>query len=152
MKLIYYALLSILFVACKVSEKPEYKALENITINEVNGKTITVAAEAVYYNPNHIGGSVKKVDIDLFMDGVKLSKVKASAFEINSQENFRIPLKAEVPHSKLFGSSGKQFLGNLLNAALNKSVKINYKGVITLDLGAVEYDYHLDETMELDLH
>ncbi len=152
MKIIYYALLSILLISCKLSEKPEYKALENITIEEINNKVITVSAEALYFNPNHIGGSVKKIDIDLYMDGVKLSKVNTQSFEINSQENFRVPLKAQIPHSKLFGTSGKQILGNLLNAALNKTVKINYKGAITLDLGAIDYDYTLDETLELDLN
>lgn len=152
MRIVYYVLLSMLLIACKVSEKPEYRAIENITVKEITNQMVTISAEAVYYNPNHIGGSVKKVDIDLFMDGVKLSEVHAEPFKINSQENFKLPLTAKVPHSKLFGKSGKQLLGNLLNAALNNSIKVNYKGVITLDLKAIDYDYNVDETLELKLN
>jgi len=134
-----------------VNEKPEYKAVENIKIERMTDKEVIVSAEAVYFNPNHIGGTVKKVDIDLFLDGVKISKVTSTPFKINSQENFRIPLKANVPYGDLFGSKGNNMLGNLLNAALSNTIQVNYKGVITLDLGAIDYDYTLDETMDLNL-
>lgn len=143
--------LFIVVAACKVKEKPVYKAIENINIETMSNTEVVVSADAVYFNPNHIGGSVKKVDIDLFLDGVKISHVISKPFEINSQENFRIPLKAHVPYKDLFGTKGKNILGNLLNAALNNSVKINYKGAITLDLGTVDYDYNLDETLDLNL-
>lgn len=151
MKTLFRILLCMIMVSCKVNEKPEFKAVENITVKDINGSTVTISAEALYFNPNHIGGTIKKVDLDLFMDGIKISDVEAQPFEINSQENFRIPLTAKVPHSKLFGKSGKQLLGNLINAALNNTVKVSYKGIITLDLGALDYDYTLDETLELNL-
>lgn len=151
LRIIFYLFASILLFSCKVSEKPEYKAVENIKIDRMTDKEVIVSADAVYFNPNHIGGSVKKVDIDLFLDGVKISEVSSTTFEINSQENFKVPLKANIPYGDLFGKNGKNMLGNLLNAALSNTVQINYKGTITLDLGAVNYDYALDETMELNL-
>lgn len=151
MKTIFYLFISILLVSCKVNEKPEYKALENIQIDEMTNKEVVVSADAVYFNPNHIGGTVKKVDIDLFLDGVHISKVTSMPFEINGQENFRIPLKANVPYGDLFGTNGNNMLGSILNATLSNTIQVNYKGSITLDLGAIDYDYALDETLDLKL-
>lgn len=151
MKTLFYLIASLLLLSCKVNEKPEYKALENIQVENMTNKEVVVSAEAVYFNPNHIGGTVKKVDIDLFLDGVKISKVTSTAFEINGQENFRIPLKTNVPYGDLFGTNGNNMLGSLLNAALSNTIQINYKGSITLDLGAIDYDYALDETLDLKL-
>lgn len=137
--------------SCTVDEAPEYKKIQNIKIENISKQDVLVSAEAFYYNPNHIGGSVKKVDIDLFIDDAKIAEVLSAPFEINSQDDFKVPLKANIPYKKLFGSSGKQILGNLLNAVVNKKTKINYKGKITIDFGKFEYDYELDEVMELDL-
>lgn len=151
MKRIFALVLSLFILSCTVNESPEYKNIENIKIDNISKSSVVVSAEAVYFNPNHIGGNVSKLDIDLLVNEVKIAKVKSTAFEINSKENFRVPLKADVPYKELFGSSGKQILGNLLNAAMNKKTKINYKGTITIDVKGFEYDYELDEIMELDL-
>lgn len=151
MKKLIYTLLFVLTISCKVKEKPEYKALENIKVESLDKKAVVITADALFYNPNHLGGKVKKVDIDLFLDDIKVSDVSSTPFEINSRDTFRIPLRTQVPYGDLFGSNGNNLLGNLINAALKKKIEVHYKGVITLDLIAWEYNYALDEVLEIDL-
>jgi LEA14-like dessication related protein len=143
-------LLILSLIACTVSKEPDYKGVENVKVESYTTKNVTLTMDAVYYNPNDIGGDVARVDIDVFMDGKKIANATAPKFSFDKKSDFKVPLRVVVPYKELKGK-GKGLLGNIVSALTNKKIKLQYKGKIVLDLKATYYNYEMDEEIEFDL-
>lgn len=132
-----------LFASCKVREKPVFVGVEKIKIIDANKRKITVSANAIFENPNDVGGSLETEDISIFVNNKRVASVSAETFKVPKRNNFSIPLKVNIPTDSVFN---KNNLSGILNSLLNKDLQISYKGNIDYKIMGYKSSYKIDKT------
>ena len=62
-RLIILSTILITILGCSVNEKPEFQRVENIKVLESNSQYVLITADALFINPNDIGGNLKTDEI-----------------------------------------------------------------------------------------
>lgn len=147
-KLIILSTLLITFLSCSVKEKPEFLRVENIKVLESTSKTITLTADALFMNPNDIGGELKTDGIKVIVNGNEMASVSSESFKVPAKKEFSIPLRADVPTDSLFSNKS---LSGLLGSLLNQKMKVQYKGDIKYKVLGFSHTYAVDETEDIKI-
>ena len=141
-RIIAITILSLLALSCTTpSEAPVFKQVTNIEVTKVMGKTAYLNADAFFYNPNDVRMTLKKIDVDVSVEGKKIGKINQSLkTKIPANSEFKVPLDAT------FDMSQMGFLNSIISILGGKKVKVHYSGHIKLTLHGfpvkvpVEYD------------
>ena len=117
----------LLIQGCKRPEAPVFEKVRDIVITEKTGNTFTVTALADFYNPNNYKMVLKRADIDVLLEGKKISNLHQEYnLVIERNSKFTVPLEATI--------SQDEIRGNLINSALSillgKKLTLNYVGNI----------------------
>ena len=147
-KLIILSTLMLTFLSCSVKEKPEFLRVENLQVLESTPQTITVTADALFRNPNDIGGELKTDATKVFVNGNEMASVSTELFEVPAKKEFSIPLKANIPTDSLLSDKN---LSGLLGSLFNKTIKVQYKGDIKYKVFGFSHTYAVDKTEHLNL-
>ena len=142
-RLVILSTIILTFFNCTLKEKPQFINLQNIKVSESNSKFITIEAEALFLNPNDIGGELKTDAIIIYVNDNEMTTVSSESFKIPAKDEFSIPLKANIPKDSLFSNKN---LGGLLGSLFSKKVKIQYKGDIIYKAFGFSYTYNVDKT------
>ncbi|MBP0905187.1 LEA type 2 family protein [Mariniflexile gromovii] len=133
---------------CSVNEKPEFLGVENIKILESTPEYIILTADALFENPNIIGGELEVSDIKVYVNNSEMASVSSNNFEIPAKKEFSIPLTANVPIDSIFGDEN---LSSLIGSLLTKKIKVNYKGVINYKVLGYSHSYEVDKTEDVKI-
>ncbi|GGD05614.1 LEA type 2 family protein [Hyunsoonleella pacifica] len=146
----FLLLLTILstFFNCKVNEKPLFINVENIKVKESTSKHITLSADALFMNPNDIGGELKTDEIKIFVNNNEVGYVSTESFKVPAKEEFSIPLKATIPIDSLISNKS---IGGLIGSLFSQKIKVQYKGDILYKTLGFSYTYNVDETEEVKI-
>ena len=147
-KLIILSTLVTTFISCSVKEKPQFLRVENIKVLESTSKTITLTADALFMNPNAIGGELKTDEIKVFVNDNEMATVSTESFKVPAQKEFSIPLKANVPTDSLFSDKS---LSSLLGSIFSKKIKVQYKGDIKYKVLGFSHTYAVDKTEDVKI-
>jgi hypothetical protein len=147
-KLIILSTLILAFTSCSVKEKPEFLRIENINVLESTGKTITLTADALFMNPNDIGGELKTDGIKVLVNDNQMAFVYTESFEVPAKKEFSIPLKANIPTDSLLSDKS---LSGLLGSLLSQKIKVQYKGDIKYKVFGFSHTYAIDKTEDVKL-
>lgn len=147
-RLIILSTICILAFNCSVSEKPQFIGVENIKVLESTSKHITFTADALFINPNDIGGKLKTDEIKVFVNDNEMATVSTESFEVPAKKEFSIPLKTNVPTDSLFSNKS---LGGLLGSLFSKKVKVQYKGDIKYTILGFSHTYSIDKTEDVKI-
>jgi hypothetical protein len=142
-KLIILSTILVAFFNCTVSEKPEFVRIENIKVLESNSKYVTVTANALFLNPNDIGGELKTDAIKVFVNDNEMATISTVSFDVPAKKEFSIPLTANVPTDSIFSNKS---LGGLIGSLFSKKIKVQYKGDIKYKTFGFTYTYIVDNT------
>jgi len=142
-KLLILSTLIVTFISCSVKQKPVFLRVENIKVSESTSKTITLTANALFMNPNDIGGKLKTDEIIVFVNGNEMASVSTEAFDVPAKKEFSIPLKANVPTDSLFSDKN---LSGLLGSLFSKKIEVQYKGDIKYKVLGFSHTYAIDKT------
>lgn len=89
-------------------------------------------ANAVFYNPNDVRGKLKKIDVEIFVDGKRAAAVdQEMKTNIPAESEFIVPLEVKLAMKELgfmdtlFGMIG----GKTFNIHYKGSLKLNYRGL-----------------------
>ncbi|WP_298756554.1 LEA type 2 family protein [uncultured Psychroserpens sp.] len=145
-KFILLLTVSLVCFNCSVNEKPLFVAIEDIKLDESTSKTITLKANAIFQNPNDVGGQLESDNISVYVNDVKVAHVSSESFKVPAKKEFTIPLKVKVDTDSILRSDNKNILGNILNSVINKEIKVQYKGDIIYKTLGFSYTYPVDET------
>lgn len=148
-RLIILSTICMLLFGCSVNEKPQFIGLENIKVLESTPKYVTITADALFINPNDIGGSLKTDEIKVFVNDNEMATVSAENFKIPAKNKFSMPLKTKVPTDSLFSNKN---LSGLLGSLFSKKVKIQYKGIIEYSTFGFSYSYNIDKTEDVKIN
>lgn len=141
-KLIILLTITVCFLSCSIKEKPEFLRVENIKVTDSNSQFIILTADAFFNNPNSVGGKLETEGITITVNDMEVATVSSEAFDVPSKKDFSIPLSANVPTKKLLNLNN---LSGILNSMLNKSMKVQYKGVIKYKVFGFSHKYEVDE-------
>jgi hypothetical protein len=147
-KLIILSTLIITCISCSVKEKPEFLRVENIKVLKSSGKTISLTADALFMNPNVIGGELKTDEIKVFVNDSEMASVSTESFEVPAKKEFSIPLKANIPTDSLLSDKS---LSGLLGSLFSQKIKVQYKGEITYKVFGFSHTYDVDKTEDVKL-
>lgn len=133
-----------------VSKKIEYQDIENINIISLNTEEITLSADAVFKNPNILGGKVTPENIIVFIDDKEITTVKSKEFKVPGVKKFSVPLEVTIPFNKIPGNNGGGLLGAVLGS-LNKTHKVTFVGNLHYKVAGFKSTYAINHTEELKL-
>ncbi|MBD0832619.1 LEA type 2 family protein [Aestuariibaculum sediminum] len=147
-RLIILSTILMTFLSCSVKEKPEFLRVENIHVTDSNSKRITITADALFLNPNIIGGQLETEAIKIYVNDNEMGQVSAERFDVPAEKEFTIPIHAEIPTDSLFSDKS---LSGLLGSLFSRKIKVQYKGDITYKIFGFSYSYNLDKTDEIKI-
>ncbi len=149
-----FLLLSTIFllcIACSFSEKPKFKYIDNLLVKKVGLRDITLKADAVFNNPNHLSGKLSIEDIHVFVDNIDIGTISSQEFEVPAKEEFSIPLEGTFSLSKIYEENKNGLLGSVLKVIQTDSLNIQYKGVIRYHLANFSYPYEINKEQKISL-
>lgn len=133
---------------CTVTEKPEFIGLDKIKVINSNLKSITLSADAMFKNPNDVGGKLKTDDLKVYINNTEVAKIVSDEFDVPSKQNFTIPLVVSVATDSLID---KKSLGGLLGSLLSQQLEVRYKGEIDYKVLGYSSSYSVDELQKIKI-
>ncbi len=147
-RLIILSTICVMFNSCSVREKPEFINIENIQVVKSTSKYITLTADALFINPNDIGGKLKTDGINVVINDRQLASVSTQSFEVPAKQEFSIPLKVDIPTDSIFSNKN---LGGLIGSLFSKRIKVQYQGDIIYQVFGFSYAYKVDLTEQIKI-
>ncbi len=84
-------------------------------------------ANAIFYNPNKMHGKLRKINVDIFVNGKKAATVDQKLKTIiPAQKEFTVPLEVKLSMKEL------GFMDTLLGVIGGKKFEVRYEGVLKL--------------------
>ncbi len=147
-RILFISLFFTLVFNCTVTEQPKFVGLENIKVVNSTVQSITLSADALFINPNDVGGTLKTDDLKVYVNDIEVATVVSDEFNVPSKENFKIPLIVAVATDSIID---KKSLGGLLGSLISQRLKVQYKGDIKYKVLGYSSTYTIDETQEIKL-
>ncbi len=147
-KLLLLFFLSIALYSCKINEKPEFIRVENIKVLESTADYITLTADALFINPNDIGGELKTNGIKVFINDNEMANVSAESFKVPAKKEFSIPLKTNISRDSIFSNKS---IGGLIGSLFSQSIKVQYIGDIKYKVLGFSHNYTIDKTESIKI-
>ena len=141
-KIIVVVFIAVLF-SCTVKEAPEFIGVSNIKVAATTKTYITLNGEALFKNPNDIGGKLKTDEIKVFVNGNQMATIATENFDVPAKKEFTIPLKVNIPTDSIFSNKN---IGGLIGSLLSKKIEVKYQGEIKYTIFGFSQSYTIDET------
>ncbi|QSE97995.1 LEA type 2 family protein [Fulvivirga lutea] len=146
MKYIVPILLLLLAASCNTpQEPPKFRKISNVRVTNVTGKEALLKGDAVFYNPNDVGMTLRKVDIAVSLDDKRIGTINhATKTKVPAMSDFSVPVDATFNISD-------GLLNNLFSMLGGKKMKARYKGYIKLTVKGVPIRVPVDYEEEIRL-
>lgn len=145
---VFILLIFSLVFNCSVTEQPEFVGIEKIKVVNSDLKSITLKADALFKNPNDIGGVLKTDDLKVYINDTEVATVVSDEFNVPSKQNFTIPLIVSVATDSIIDNKS---LGGLLGSLLSQKLNVQYKGNIKYKVLGYSSTYEVNETQEVKI-
>jgi len=122
------AMLPLVLLLIQCSRPDEAVVLRQIRDVVVDASTEPMLkANAIFYNPNKTRGKLRRIDVDIFVNGKKAAEVNQRLkTSIPSASEFVVPLEVRLSLKEL------GFMDTLLGVLGGKRFEIRYEGVLKL--------------------
>ena len=128
--------------------KPE----EEIVLRHIRDVVVDASSEpmlkanAVFFNPNDMRGKLRKIDVEIFVDGKKPATVdQEMKTSIPAQSEFTVPLEVKLAIKEL------GLMDTLFGMIGGKTFKIHYKGSLKLSYRGLPINVPVDYKDEVRL-
>ena len=127
-------------------EAPEFLGVRNIKVNKVEKTTAHLNAEAYFNNPNDVKMTLRKIDVDVTMEGEKIGSIDQSTrIKIPPQSDFKVPLDAT------FNIGDVGVLNSILGMLGGKKMKVRYEGHVKVTMHGIPMRVPVDYEDEIKL-
>lgn len=141
-------LIFFLVVAVSACKKPE----EDIVLRHIRDVVVDAASEpmlkanAVFYNPNDMRGKLKKINVEIFVDGKKAASVdQEMKTSIPARSEFTVPLEVKLAIKEL------GLMDTIFGMIGGRKFKIHYKGSLKLSYRGLPINVPVDYKDEVRL-
>lgn len=133
MRCITFLLLSIFFVlqGCIPKEQVVLRAIENVELAPGREGEPKLIADALFYNPNKVRLKVKKISMEVFIDGKKAANINQKLNSIvKSESEFSLPLEIQLSLKEfgLFNALASLFGGKKYELHYVGHIGVSVKG------------------------
>ncbi len=144
-RLLVFIFIASVFSQCAATrEAPEFIGVEKLKVSGFKGKTATLNGDAVFYNPNTRGITLREVNIDVRTDDRLIGQInKSLKLKIKPESEFKVPLDASVN----IGDIG--VLNGILSMLGGKEILVNYSGYIKVSIHGLPRKLRIEHTEEL---
>ncbi len=149
MKYILYLLYLVLFISgCNKPKAPEFKYIEDIEIETLDGGKVNLKGTAVFYNPNKMKLTLLNGEIAVSIDGNYISTIQQDYnIELDPKSDFSVPLEVPISLNEMKTSLFSSALGILTGNKL----RIGYKGDIRFKAYGIPVKVPIDDEQEVDI-
>ena len=126
-----FILLSVVITGCKrPKEDIVLRQIKDVVVDATSDPMLK--ANAIFYNPNSMRGKLKKIDVDIYVDGKKAASVNQQLkTQIPAQAEFTVPLEVKLNIKEL------GFMDTLFGLIGGKKFEVRYEGVLKLSYHGV---------------
>jgi hypothetical protein len=118
----------ILLSACGPEDPIILRQIKDVVVDASSEPRLK--AKAILYNPNKMKGRLKRIKIDIFIDGTKRAEVDQEfKMQIPAQAEFEIPLEVKLAMKE------QGFLDTVLGMLGGRKMEVHY-------LGSIRLSYH----------
>ena len=82
--------------SCGIKQKPKFIKVDSIKLINANPTKITLSANALFNNPNLIGGRLNPAGVLVYVNDISFGKIETEDFKVPANDNFTVPLKIEL--------------------------------------------------------
>lgn len=150
-KLLLLSTILLSIEGCTVNKKPVFKYIDSINVKNVSLRNVTLKANALFENPNHLKGKISIDDIHVFVDNIDMGIVSSQEFNVPAKGKFKIPIEGTFSLSKIYEDNKKGILGSVLKIIQTDSLLIQYKGNIKYHLRGFSFPYKIDKSQKVSL-
>jgi len=122
-------------------QKPE----EDIVLRQIRDVLVDASSEpmlkanAIFYNPNDMRGRLKKIDVEIFVNGKKAATVDQTLkTSIPAQAEFTVPLEVKLAIKEM------GVMDTIFGMIGGKTFKIHYKGSLKLSYRGIPINVPVD--------
>lgn len=146
-RIVVLLLPALIAVSCnRPKEAPVFKRIANVKVTEVNGKEALLNGDAFFYNPNDVSMKLRKVNIDVKLEGKKIGSIKQELkTKIPALSEFKVPVDAT------FNIGDIGVLNSLFSVIGGKKMKVHYTGNIKISIHGVPLSVPVDYEDEIRL-
>ncbi len=120
-------LMFILIQGCNRPDAPVFEKVREVNIKESTGDSIKLMALADFFNPNNYKLVLKQADIDVLLNGKKISSLHQKYhLVIEKNAKFTVPLEATLSQEEINGN----IISSALNILMGRKLTITYVGNI----------------------
>jgi LEA14-like dessication related protein len=131
---IYVSLFLLLAIAAAGCKRPK----EDIVLRQIKDVVVDATsdpmlrANAIFYNPNSMRGKLKKIKVDIFLNGKKAASVDQELKTIiPANDEFTVPIEVKLAIKEL------GFMDTLLGMIGGKTFEVRYEGALKLSYHGV---------------
>jgi len=137
-------LLSVLIQCQKPDQEIVLRRIRDVVVDASSEPTLK--ANAIFFNPNKVRGRLKKIKVDIFVNGKKAASVDQDLKTIiPSQAEFTVPLQVQLALKEL------GFMDTLLGVLGGKKFDVRYEGHLRLSYRGVPIRVPVDYKDEVRL-
>jgi LEA14-like dessication related protein len=121
-----FALLTFIIVGCKApKEDIVLRQIRDVVVDATSDPMLK--ANAIFYNPNSMRGKLKKINVDIFVNGKKAASVNQQLKTVIPANNeFSVPIEVKLAMKEL------GFMDTLLGMIGGKKFEVRYEGSLKL--------------------
>ncbi|HEX5168836.1 MAG TPA: LEA type 2 family protein [Cyclobacteriaceae bacterium] len=121
---------AILFQSCVPKEEIVLRQIKDVVVDASSEPKLK--ADAIFYNPNKMKMKLKKIKVDIFVDGKKSGEVDQDLKTlIPAQGEFTVPLEVRLALKEL------GLLDTIFGMIGGKTFEVHYKGYLKLNYNGV---------------
>jgi LEA14-like dessication related protein len=121
-----FIILTFVIVGCKApKEDIVLRQIRDVVVDATSDPVLK--ANAIFYNPNSMRGKLKKIDVDIFVNGKKAASVNQQLKTVIPANNeFSVPIEVKLAMKEL------GFMDTLLGMIGGKKFEVRYEGSLKL--------------------
>lgn len=133
----------LVLTSCGPKEKIEFRYVKDVIV-DANTEPL-LKGKAVLYNPNKQRMKLRKINVDVYVNGTKAARVdQEPSLRIPSEAEFIVPLEVKLNIKEL------GFVDTLFGMLGGKKMKIRYKGTISITYKGVPVRVPVDYESEVN--
>ena len=133
-----------LLAACGKPSSPEFMRMEDVKFGSVSfsdGLSVVLNGNAVFDNPNKIGANISSVDLDMYVNGKKVTHINQEVHTtMPANAEFKLPLTFNVPLKEVF-KDAKPTLGDIFN---KRKIEYRLVGTLKVAVGYIQVEVPID--------
>jgi hypothetical protein len=124
-------MLLIVIAGCKKpKEEIVLRQIKDVVVDATSSPLLK--ANAVFFNPNDVRGKLRRINVDIFVDGKKAASVNQELkTQIPANAEFSVPIEVNLAIKEL------GFMDTLLGVIGGKKFEVRYKGSLKLSYHGV---------------